>query len=58
MSFVIGTVGPGRYSLDNVLKTNLFDGWKGLVVTVLGGLGGAIVLLATCWRPVPANGKP
>ena len=46
-------VGSGRVSLDNVL--GVFDppGWSGLVICVAAGLGGAMVLLITCWGPNP-----
>jgi putative oxidoreductase len=55
MAFTIGTVGPGRFSLDNALDLTVFDGWKGCFVT-LGGLVGAALLLVTCWTD-PAKAK-
>jgi putative oxidoreductase len=51
MAFSIGTLGAGEWSLDGALDLTAFSGWKGAVTTVLGGLGGAALLLATCWRP-------
>lgn len=52
----LAVVGPGRWSLDEVL--DLRDdlvGTTGLLVAVLAGAGGAATLLATAWRP-PAKG--
>ncbi len=49
----MGALGGGRISLDHAFSLHL-DGWlsggKGLAVTAVG-LVGAVVLLATCWRP-------
>lgn len=44
-------VGSGKWSLDHAL--NWFDppGWLGFGLGVLLGVGGAALLLATCWRP-------
>jgi putative oxidoreductase len=51
--FAIGALGGGRISLDHAFKLHL-DGWlyggKGLAVTAVGAVG-ALLLLATCWRP-------
>lgn len=51
--FAIGALGAGKISLDHAFKLHL-DGWlyggKGLAVTAVGAVG-ALVLLATCWRP-------
>jgi putative oxidoreductase len=52
IAVAVGTVGAGAWSLDHKLDMTLFDGWKGLGVTLFGGIGGAALLLATCWRPV------
>ncbi len=49
VAILLGTVGPGRFSLDNAIDLTLFNDWKGLIVTLVGGLGGAALLLATCW---------
>ena len=48
----IGAVGPGRWSFDNALdlKDDL-TGATGLLLAVVLGVGGAALLLATCWRP-------
>jgi putative oxidoreductase len=47
----LGGVGAGRWSIDHAL--GWFDpaGWPGLGVTLIGGVGGSALLLATCWRP-------
>jgi putative oxidoreductase len=51
--FAIGALGAGKISLDHAFGLHL-DGWlsggKGLAVTALGAVG-ALLLLATCWRP-------
>ena len=52
----IGTLGAGEWSFDSAFSIDLFSGWKGLATTAIFGVGGAALLLATCWRP-PAK-KP
>jgi putative oxidoreductase len=51
--FAMGALGGGKISLDHAFKLHL-DGWlyggKGLAVAAVGAVG-ALVLLATCWRP-------
>jgi putative oxidoreductase len=52
VALALSTIGPGAWSLDDAL--DLYDdlsGWTGLLIAVIGGLGGAAVLLATSWRP-------
>lgn len=51
----LGTVGPGRWSIDHAADTGErlgvdLVGTSGLLLTVVPGVGGAIVLLAVCWR--------
>ncbi|WP_326645886.1 DoxX family protein [Streptosporangium sp. NBC_01755] len=49
----IALAGPGGVSLDAVLGIDaLADGWAGLAVALLVGVGGAAVLLLATWRPV------
>jgi putative oxidoreductase len=48
---VLGTVGAGDWSLDKAIFEHDLVGVTGLVVCLVGGVGGAAVLLATCWRP-------
>jgi putative oxidoreductase len=51
--FGMGALGAGKISLDHAFKLHL-DGWlsggKGLAVAAVGAVG-ALLLLATCWRP-------
>jgi putative oxidoreductase len=51
----IGALGPGTWSLDEAF--GIYDdlsGAVGLAIAAAGGIGGAALLLATCWRP-PAD---
>jgi putative oxidoreductase len=50
---VLGAIGPGSWSLDEALdiRDDLI-GWPGLAISVGAGVGGALMLLATSWRPV------
>jgi putative oxidoreductase len=49
---LIGTVGPGEWSLDHALDiVDDLSGWTGLLLSAGAGLVGAGLLLATCWRP-------
>lgn len=51
--FAMAALGGGKVSLDHAFSLHL-QGWlsggKGLAVAGVGALG-AVVLLATCWRP-------
>jgi putative oxidoreductase len=52
VSAAIAALGPGAWSLDNAFGlADDADGWTGLVVSLVAGLGGAAALLAACWRP-------
>jgi putative oxidoreductase len=42
--------GPGAWSVDRVIGLDL-TGWTGLAIALVGGVGGAALLLALCWRP-------
>jgi putative oxidoreductase len=49
---VVGTVGPGEWSLDDAF--GILDdlaGTTGLLISAVAGGLGAALLLATCWRP-------
>lgn len=49
---LLGTSGPGTWSVDDVVGIrDDVSGWPGFAIAVGGGLGGAAVVLATCWRP-------
>jgi putative oxidoreductase len=51
----IGCVGPGKWSLDHAIDFEP-HGWTGLSIVLVIGVGGAIGLLATFWRPpAPAS---
>jgi putative oxidoreductase len=48
----LGTIGGGEWGLDAVTELDEdFFGSLGLLITLIGGFGGAALLLATCWRP-------
>jgi putative oxidoreductase len=51
----VATVGAGRYSIDSQLGLiEDFDGWVGLVIAAVGGVGAAVTQLAVFYRP-PAD---
>lgn len=52
----IGTLGPGRWSVDDHVHalTRLW-GWPGFAISLGGGAIGAALLLATSWRPAPKD---
>jgi putative oxidoreductase len=52
VGLAIGALGGGRVSLDNAFDID-WSGWGGFATTAGAGLGGAALLLITCWRPVP-----
>jgi putative oxidoreductase len=48
----VATIGPGQYSLDRLIfGENWRNGWHGLVISLLLGLGGAIGQLLIFYRP-------
>ncbi len=50
---VLGTVGPGAWSLDDAFNlTDDLTGTTGLLISAIAGLGGAAALLGAFWRPV------
>ena len=51
--FVLATVGPGQWSVDHAAGLTSLWGWTGLLIALIGGVGGAGLLLATFWRPGP-----
>lgn len=53
---VLAVLGGGTWSIDHAL--DIFDppGAAGLWIAVVGGLGGALALLAIFWRPEPDEG--
>ena len=54
-ALALGALGGGEWSIDRAFDGKLFGlklyGWSGLAITAIAGLGGAILLLAICWRP-------
>lgn len=46
----LGSLGPGRWSLDHLLGVAV-DGWAGLALVVGLGAGVAAVVLGSSWRP-------
>ena len=46
----LGALGGGRASLDNATGFSV-DGWEGLGIAAGAGGAGALLLIATCWRP-------
>jgi putative oxidoreductase len=52
VAVVVATLGPGRLSLDQLIfGHNWLDGWRGLALSVLLGLAGAIGQLLIFYRP-------
>lgn len=52
VGLAIGVVGPGEWSLDELLDIRGdLTGTAGLLITALAGAGGAAALLAGFWRP-------
>ena len=48
----LGALGPGSWSLDEAfdIRDDL-SGTAGLAIAAIGGVGGAVALLAVSWRP-------
>jgi putative oxidoreductase len=53
-AFAIGTMGPGKYSLDHAFDIT-WNGWTGAIVTVVAGVGGALLQLGLSYRPPKAQ---
>ena len=51
LGVAIGALGPGPWSLDDAFGLLHYDRWTGLAVSAGAGGGGALLLLATAWRP-------
>ncbi|HUR78996.1 MAG TPA: DoxX family protein [Acidimicrobiales bacterium] len=49
----LSALGAGEWSLDNALDLTWAYGDTGLAVGAIGGIGGALLLLAGFWRPPP-----
>jgi putative oxidoreductase len=58
VSITLGTLGPGRWSLDNAFDLAFpFEPRKALIVTAALGIGGAALFLLAFWRP-PKKDQP
>lgn len=52
LSIALGTLGPGKWSLDHAFDFEFpFDPKKALIVTAIVGIGGTAAFLAAFWRP-------
>jgi putative oxidoreductase len=52
VSITLGTLGPGKWSLDNAFDLTFpFEPKKALIVTAAVGIGGAALFLLAFWRP-------
>src|SRR5947207_5560363 len=52
MSLALGTIGAGRYSLDDKLSYPIAPGSRaGFLITAILGIGSAVALVALFWRP-------
>lgn len=47
----IGAAGPGKWSIDQLLKFHWVSGKVGFAIAVIAGLGGGLMLLLGFWRP-------
>lgn len=51
VALAVATIGAGRWSLDNALEIQFHDWWGAAIAAALG-IGGALLQLAICYRPV------
>lgn len=55
VGFALAVTGPGSWSLDEALDVRAdLVGTTGLLIALVAGVGGAVALLATAWRPPPS----
>ena len=58
LSISLGTLGPGKWSLDHAFDFSFpFDPKKALLVTAIVGIGGTAAFLGAFWRP-PKKDQP
>lgn len=50
IAWAVGSIGAGRFSLDNAFDIS-FNGWSGALIAGLLGVGAGIAQLAVCYRP-------
>ena len=50
---VVGGIGPGEWSADNILGLSnpYYNGWWGVAISLVGGIGGGFTQLGVCYRP-------
>jgi putative oxidoreductase len=53
-ALVIGTTGPGEWSIDHAIDLHFHD-WSGLIIAAALGVGGAVAQLAAFYRPPSAS---
>jgi putative oxidoreductase len=58
VAFCLAMLGAGEWSLDDALELDDMNGWTGLLIAAVAGIGGTALLLAVFWRPEkqPAEG--
>jgi putative oxidoreductase len=54
VALAMGALGPGEWSLDDAFDI-VIDGWDGLLVDAIVGLGGTALFLLLFWRPSRAT---
>jgi putative oxidoreductase len=56
VAVAVAVAGPGEISLDHAIGIDTdLDGWVGLIIALVGGLGGTALLLAAFYRPAPTD---
>ena len=51
VAFCLAMLGAGEWSLDDALELDDMNGWTGLLIAAVAGIGGTALLLAVFWRP-------
>jgi putative oxidoreductase len=54
VALAMGALGPGEWSLDDAFDI-VIDGWDGLLVDAIVGIGGTALFLLLFWRPSRAT---
>lgn len=55
-AFAVGTIGAGRFSLDNALGIE-WNGWNGALISAGLGIAAGLATLVVFWRPNEATAK-
>ncbi len=52
-ALVIGGIGPGEWSADDILGLSkpFYSTWWGFAISLVGGIGGGFAQLGVCFRP-------